>query len=107
MAKTKAKSKSVAVVAHSGKKLGDGLGELRRVLADAGYRDPIWYEVPNTRKASKAVHRAVKQGAKLIFVWGGDGMVQRCIDALAGSKKVERRSRSLNEVVGSACSPSR
>jgi YegS/Rv2252/BmrU family lipid kinase len=89
MAKAKAKSKSVAVVAHSGKKLGDGLGELRRVLADAGYRDPIWYEVPNTRKAPRAVHRAVKKGAKLIFVWGGDGMVQRCIDALAGSKKVE------------------
>ena len=85
----KAKTKSVAVVAHAGKKLGDGLGELRRVLAGAGYPDPIWYEVPNTRKAPKAVHRAVKKGAKLIFVWGGDGMVQRCIDALAGSKKVE------------------
>src|SRR6185295_15712300 len=37
----------------------------------------------------KAVRRAVKQGAELIFVWGGDGMVQRCIDALAGNKKVE------------------
>jgi len=84
-----AKPKSVAVVAHSGKKLGDGLGELRRVLADAGYRDPIWYEVPSSRKAPKAVRRAVKKGARLIFVWGGDGMVQRCVDALAGSKKVE------------------
>ena len=29
------------------------------------------------------------QGAELIFVWGGDGMVQRCVDALAGKKKVE------------------
>jgi diacylglycerol kinase (ATP) len=84
-----AKPTSVAVVAHSGKKLGDGLGELRRVLAHAGCRDPIWYEVPKTRKAPKAVRRAVKKGAKLIFVWGGDGMVQRCIDALAGSQKVE------------------
>jgi diacylglycerol kinase (ATP) len=84
-----ATTKSVAVVAHSGKKLGDGLTELRRVLADAGYKDPIWCEVPSSRKAPKAVHRAVKKGAKLIFVWGGDGMVQRSIDALAGSKKVE------------------
>ena len=84
-----AKPTSVAVVAHSGKKLGDGLGQLRKVLADAGYPDPIWHEVPNSRKARKAVHRAVKKGARLIFVWGGDGMVQRCIDALAGSKKVE------------------
>ena len=81
--------KSVAVVAHSGKKLGKGLGELREVLAHAGYPRPIWYEVPKSSKASKAARRAVKQGAKLIFVWGGDGMVQRCVDALAGKKKVE------------------
>jgi diacylglycerol kinase (ATP) len=81
--------KHVAVVAHSGKKLGNGLGELREVLANAGYPRPIWYEVPKSRKAGKAVRRAVKQGARLIFVWGGDGMVQRCIDALARKKKVE------------------
>jgi diacylglycerol kinase (ATP) len=59
------------------------------VLAAAGHPRPIWYEVPKSRKAPDAVHRAVKKGAKLIFVWGGDGMVQRCIDALAGHKKVE------------------
>ena len=81
--------KSVAVVAHSGKTLGGGLSELRQVLAAAGYGKPIWYEVPKSRKAPKAVRRALKKGAKLIFVWGGDGMVQRCIDALAGFKKVE------------------
>jgi diacylglycerol kinase (ATP) len=84
MAKT-----SVAVVAHSGKTFGGGLGELRRVLAAAGHANPIWYEVDKSRKAPKAVGRAVKKGAKLIFVWGGDGMVQRCIDALAGHKRVE------------------
>ena len=28
---------------------------------------------------------AVDKGAELVFVWGGDGMVQRCIDALAGT----------------------
>src|SRR5204863_2008628 len=80
---------TVAVVAHSGKTLGGGLSELRRVLGRAGYAKPIWYEVPKSRKAPKAVRRAVKKGARLIFVWGGDGMVQRCIDALAGTKKVE------------------
>src|SRR5678816_4744891 len=80
---------TVAVVAHSGKKLGGGLSELRRVLVRAGHPRPIWYEVPKSRKAPRAVRRAVKKGARLIFVWGGDGMVQRCIDALAGFKKVE------------------
>src|SRR5512138_867856 len=81
--------KMVAVVAHSGKKLGGGLSELRRVLAQAGHPKPIWYEIPGSRKARKAVRRAVKKGARLIFVWGGDGMVQRCIDALAGHEEVE------------------
>ena len=26
------------------------------------------------------------QGAELVFAWGGDGMVQRCVDVLAGSE---------------------
>jgi diacylglycerol kinase (ATP) len=76
---------SVAVVAHAGKTFGGGLKELRKVLAAAGHPEPIWYEVPKSSKARKAVRRAVKNGARLLFVWGGDGMVQRCIDALAGS----------------------
>lgn len=76
----------VAVVAHSGKTLGGGLEELRGALASRGYRQPIWYEVAKSKKAPDAVHKAVKDGATLIFVWGGDGMVQRCIDVLAGSE---------------------
>jgi diacylglycerol kinase family enzyme len=73
---------SVAVVAHAGKTFGGGLDELRAVHATAGHRKPIWYEVAWSRLAPKAIRRAVKDGAELIFVWGGDGMVQGCIDAL-------------------------
>lgn len=76
----------VAVVAHSGKTLGGGLSELHGALVAAGVSDPLWFEVPKSRKAPKRVRQAIKQGATLIFVWGGDGMVQRCIDAAAGSK---------------------
>jgi diacylglycerol kinase (ATP) len=76
----------IAVIAHSGKTLGGGLAELRRVLAAEGVTDPIWIEVPKSRKAPPQVRRAVEQGAELVFAWGGDGMVQRCIDVLAGSK---------------------
>jgi diacylglycerol kinase (ATP) len=83
------KKKIVAVVAHAKKTLGDGLSELRRVLAAAGHDEPLWFEVPKSSSAPRAIRRAVKKGAELIFVWGGDGMVQRCIDALAGAKKVE------------------
>jgi YegS/Rv2252/BmrU family lipid kinase len=75
----------VAVVAHRRKSLGGGLPELRRALGAAGIPDPAWFEVPKSKKAPKQVRKALKQGAELILVWGGDGMVQRCIDTLAGS----------------------
>jgi len=76
----------LAVVAHSGKTLGGGLPELRRVLEAAGVADPFWCEVPKSRKAPAQVRRALDEGAELIVAWGGDGMVQRCVDVLAGSE---------------------
>jgi diacylglycerol kinase (ATP) len=75
----------VAVIAHAGKTLGGGLPELRRVLEAAGVADPFWCEVPKSRKAPAQVRRALDEGAELIVAWGGDGMVQRCVDVLAGS----------------------
>ena len=72
----------VAVVAHAGKTFGGGRRELRKVLAAAGHAKPLWYEVPKSSKAPKAIRRAIKAGADLIFVWGGDGMVQRSIDTI-------------------------
>jgi diacylglycerol kinase (ATP) len=74
------------VVAHAGKTLGGGLPELRRVLEAAGIADPFWCEVPKSRKAPAQVRRALDGGAELLVAWGGDGMVQRCVDVLAGSE---------------------
>lgn len=74
-----------AVVAHRGKTFGGGLPELRRVLDAEGVDDLLWFEVAKSRKAPPLVRRAVEQGAELVFAWGGDGMVQRCVDVLAGS----------------------
>jgi len=76
----------VAVIAHAGKSFGGGLPELRRELERQGVTDPLWVEVPKSRFAPKQVKRALKEGCELIFVWGGDGIVQRCIDVLAGSE---------------------
>jgi diacylglycerol kinase (ATP) len=76
---------SVGVIAHQEKTLGGGLTELRRLLADRGFSDPIWYEVPKSRKAPAMARKAVEDGADLLLLWGGDGTVQRCIDVLAGS----------------------
>jgi diacylglycerol kinase (ATP) len=75
----------VAVIAHSGKTLGGGLLELRRTLEAEGISDPLWVEVSKSRKAPAQVKRALDAGAELVFAWGGDGMVQRCVDVLAGS----------------------
>ena len=76
---------NVAVVAHAGKSLGGGLPELRRVLEAEGIADPFWVEVPKSKKAPAQVQRALDDGAELVFAWGGDGMVQRCVGVLAGS----------------------
>jgi YegS/Rv2252/BmrU family lipid kinase len=77
--------KRVAVIAHNGKNLGGGLPELRKVLAEREVGDVFWREVPKSRFAPKQVKSALAEGVDLIFVWGGDGMVQRCIDVVAGT----------------------
>ena len=76
---------TVAVIAHAGKTFGGGLIELRSELEKQGVTEPLWFEVPKSRKAPKQVKRALDEGADLLFIWGGDGMVQRCIDALSDS----------------------
>jgi YegS/Rv2252/BmrU family lipid kinase len=76
---------TIAVIAHQRKTLGGGLGELRDLLKAHGFPDPLWHEVDKSRKAPKRVAKALAGGAELVLVWGGDGMVQRCADALAGT----------------------
>jgi diacylglycerol kinase (ATP) len=75
----------IAVIAHSGKTLGGGLSELRRVLEQRGVTDVFWREVPKNKYAPKQIEKAIKRKCDLIFVWGGDGMVQRSINVAAGS----------------------
>ena len=72
----------VGVIAHAKKQLGDGLGALRAALSDQGIDDPLWREVPKSKYVPKQVRTLVEDGVDLLFVWGGDGTVQRCIDAL-------------------------
>jgi diacylglycerol kinase (ATP) len=77
--------KHVAVIAHRNKTLDGGLAELRRVLEARGVKDVFWREVGKSRFAPEQVEKALAAKAELIFVWGGDGMVQRCVDAVAGA----------------------
>jgi YegS/Rv2252/BmrU family lipid kinase len=76
----------VAVIAHAGKSFGGGLPELRRELKRQGVDDPLWIEIPKSRFAPKQVKRALAEGSELLFIWGGDGTVQRCIDTAADSE---------------------
>lgn len=41
--------------------------------------------MPKSRFAPKRVEDALEKGAELVVAWGGDGMVQRCLDVLAGT----------------------
>jgi hypothetical protein len=66
--------KPVAVIAHAGKSIEGGLPELRRTLARHGIADPLWVEVPKSKKAPQQVKRLLDKGAEHFFVWGGDGM---------------------------------
>ena len=75
----------VAVVAHSRKSFGGGLPELRDILAREGVTDPLWHEVKKSRHAPGYARRVAARGVDVMFVWGGDGTVQRCIDAVAGT----------------------
>jgi diacylglycerol kinase (ATP) len=74
------------VLAHRKKMLhGAGLDALRETLDAAGVTDPLWYEVNKSKKAPKRARKALDAGAELVLIWGGDGMTQRSVDALAGS----------------------
>jgi diacylglycerol kinase family enzyme len=75
----------VAVVAHAGKTMGGGLGELRDTLLTSGVTAPQWFEIAKGGQAPDCARKAIDEGTDLLFVWGGDGTVQRCIDVVAGT----------------------
>jgi len=79
---------TIAVVAHAKKTFGGGLGELREVLEERGFANPLWYEVAKSKLLPEAARRALDDGADLVLVWGGDGSVQRATDTLVGSDAV-------------------
>lgn len=76
--------RTIAVIAHQQKTLGGGLGELRQVLAERGFTEPIWYEASSSREIPRLARKAITEGADLLFIWGGDGTVQRCVNEVAG-----------------------
>lgn len=80
-------TRRIGVVAHERKTTGGGLPQLRASLAERGVDDPCWIDVTKSKFAPAAVDKALEQGIDTLLVWGGDGTVQRCLDALVRSGK--------------------
>ncbi|WP_436535508.1 diacylglycerol/lipid kinase family protein [Actinoplanes sp. HUAS TT8] len=66
------------------------LDELRRTITDAlataGWPEPMWLETTVEDPGAGQAARAVRDGAELVFVCGGDGTVMACVSALAGTE---------------------
>src|SRR5690606_7749169 len=76
----------IAVVADRGKTCGAGRHELRNGVAAGPWGKQLsGVEVDKSRKVPAKVREAVEAGATRIVVWGGDGTVQRAVDALHGT----------------------
>jgi YegS/Rv2252/BmrU family lipid kinase len=73
----------VGVLAHSKKSLGGGLAQLRASLTKRGVVEPSWYEFPKSRLLPRYAKKLIREGVDTVLVWGGDGSVQRAIDAFA------------------------
>ena len=77
----------VAVVAHSGKTLGGGLARAApRARGRGGHRPVLGRGAEEPEGTGAGPSARSTAGAELIFAWGGDGMVQRCVDVLAGTR---------------------
>lgn len=59
--------------------------ELRRTLERHGHREPMFLETTADDPGAGQSARAVREGATLVVVCGGDGTVRTVADALAGS----------------------
>jgi diacylglycerol kinase family enzyme len=65
------------------------LAQLRRTITDtlaaAGWPAPIWLETTVDDPGVGQATEAVRAGAEIVFVCGGDGTVMACVTALAGT----------------------
>jgi len=76
---------SIAVVAHREKLSKSTAGDLKSALAEAGFADALWLEVPKGSAAENAARKAIKDGADTIIVCGGDGTVRAAASAVANT----------------------
>lgn len=78
----------VAALVVNSTKADGGTGSLRRTLtaavAAAGW-EPLWLETTSADHGRGAAARALREGASLVLVYGGDGTVREVTGTMAGS----------------------
>ena len=76
---------NVGVLAHPEKTMDGGLDDLRAALLRHGIGDPIWRETPDGDAVPRQVEELLGRGVDRLVVWGGDGTVRACIDAVGSA----------------------
>lgn len=75
-----------AVVVNPSKVDAEALrAQVLSTLADEGWPEPSWWETTPEDPGAGQAKKAVRDGAEVVFACGGDGTVQSCLSALAGS----------------------
>ena len=75
----------VGVLAHPGKTMDGGLDDLRAELRRRGVERPLWRETPDGDAVPRLVEELLGRGVERLVVWGGDGTVRACIDAVGSA----------------------
>lgn len=57
----------------SGRRSEEGSASSGRRSRSGGVGDPLWYDVAKSKQIPEVAREALKAGADLVFVWGGDG----------------------------------
>jgi diacylglycerol kinase (ATP) len=76
---------NVGVLAHPEKTMDGGLDDLRAALRRRGIDRPLWREAPDGEAVPRLVEELLGRGVDRLVVWGGDGTVRACIDAVGSA----------------------
>jgi YihY family inner membrane protein len=76
---------NIGVLAHPKKSMDAELGDLRTALSRRGIGDPPWRETTEGDDAPRLVGELLDRGVDRLLIWGGDGTVRGCIDAVSSA----------------------
>ncbi len=81
-------SAEIAVVVNSRKVDKSTMSALKAAIAEHELSKVAWYSIEHGSDGAKAAAKAVRRGAEVVIVCGGDGTVRAASEALSGTKSV-------------------